>query len=347
MRRVTGRTPGARTRNLIALVTAGLLAGALAACGGDEDDEGPLTVYSGREEELIAPLFDRYQEETGNELEVRYGDTAELAATITEEGENSPADLFFGQDAGALGALEQEELLAEIPTDSLERVDQRYRSQDDRWTGTSGRARVVAYNSDELDEAELPPSILDFTDPKWKGRIGWAPTNGSFQAFVTAMRLTEGEEATEEWLRGIVENDPVVFGGNEEIRDAIASGEIDVGFINHYYVAQAIAEEGRDYPVRVYHPPAGDVGSLINVAGVGILESSGKQDAAAELVAFLLSDPSQRYFSEETKEYPLVAGIPADPAVTPLDEIEQPDVELGQLEDLEGTLELLQRSGAL
>jgi iron(III) transport system substrate-binding protein len=346
MRGIKGRTR--RTRYLLAAAaTAALAACALAACGGDDDEDGPVTVYSGREEELVAPLFERYEEETGNELEVRYGDTAELAATITEEGDASPADVFFGQDAGALGALEREELLAEIPGESLDRVDERYRSEEDRWIGTSGRARVVAYNSEELDESDLPDSILDFTDPEWKGRIGWAPTNGSFQAFVTAMRLTEGEEATEEWLRGIADNDPVVFDGNEEVRDAIASGEIDVGFINHYYVAQAIAEEGPDYPVRVYHPPAGDVGSLINVAGAGILESSGRQEAAAEFIEFLLSDESQAYFSEETKEYPLVEGIPADPAVTPLEQIEQPDVTLGQLEDLEGTLELLQRSGAL
>ena len=322
------------------------LALALAACGGDGGGDGTITVYSGREEELVAPLFDRYEEETGTELEVRYGDTAELAATLIEEGDNSPAEVFFSQDAGALGALENEELLAELDDQTLNRVAERYRSQDGRWVGTSGRARVVAYNSEKLSESDLPDSILDFTDSKWKGRIGWAPTNGSFQAFVTAMRLTEGEEATEDWLRGIAANDPVVFDDNEAIRDAIASGEIDLGFINHYYVAQAIEEEGEDYPVRVYHPRGGDVGSLINVAGAGIVAAGDNEDAA-EFVEFLLTEGSQRFFSEETKEYPLVDGIPADPAVVPLEQIEQPAVKLGELDDLEGTLELLQRSGAL
>ncbi|MBA2545944.1 MAG: iron ABC transporter substrate-binding protein [Solirubrobacterales bacterium] len=317
----------------------------LASCGGDDTDK--LTVYSGREEELVAPLFDRFQEETGTELDVRYGDTAELAATIQEEGDNSPADVFFGQDAGALGALEKEGLLSQLPDEQLQRVDARFRSADGRWTGSSGRARVVAYNTENAPLATLPESILDFTAPEWKGRIGWAPTNGSFQAFVTAMRLTEGEEAAEEWLRGVAANDPVVFEDNEAIRDSVASGEVDVGFINHYYVAQAREEEGDSYPVEAYHPPGGDVGSLINVAGAGILESSGNSEQAEELIAFLLSDESQRFFSEETKEYPLVEGIPSDPAVTPLDEIQQPDVSLGELDDLEGTLEMLQRSGAL
>ena len=317
---------------------------ALGACGGD--DEETLTVYSGREEEYVGPLYEQFEEDAGIELDVRYGETAELAATLIEEGENSPADVFFAQDAGALGALEKEGLFAAVPEESLDRVDQRYRSPEGVWVGTSGRARVVGYNTKELSEQDLPDSILGFTDSEWKGRIGWAPTNGSFQAFVTAMRLTEGEEATEEWLRGIVANDPVVFDDNEAIRDAIASGEVEVGFLNHYYIAEAIAEEGEDYPVRAYHPP-GDVGSLINVAGIGIVEAGDDDEAAAEFTEFVLNDENQRYFAEEVKEYPLVTGIAADPDVVPLDQIEQPDVELGQLDDLEGTLKLLQRTGAV
>jgi iron(III) transport system substrate-binding protein len=317
----------------------------IAACG--DDDGESLTVYSGREEELVAPLFERYQDETGNEVNIRYGDTAELAATLIEEGENSPADVFFGQDAGALGALEKEGLLAELPDRPLSQVDERFRSRQGRWVGTSGRARVVAYNTDKLSQSDLPTSVLGLTDPEWRGRIGWAPTNGSFQAFITAMRLTEGEQATEDWLRGIAENDPQVFEDNEQIRDAIAAGEIDVGLINHYYVAQAREEEGADYPVGVYFPRGGDVGSLINVAGAGVLESGDDPERATGLIEFLLSEDSQRFFSEETKEYPLVEGIPADRGVKPLEQIEQPPIQLGDLDDLRGTLELIERSGAL
>ena len=339
---------GARRRMLAAIaapVAIVAIAVLVAACGGD-DDSDTLTVYSGREEEYVGPLFDRFEDEADIELDVRYGETAELASTILEEGENSPADAFFAQDAGALGALEKEGRFASVPEEILTRVPERYRSPDGAWVGTSGRARVIGYNRDRVEPAELPGSVLELTDPEWRGRVGWAPSNGSFQAFVTAMRLTEGEEATERWLREMAANDPVVFDDNEAIRDAIASGEIDVGLLNHYYIAEAIAEEGEGYPVRAHHPD-GDVGSLINVAGIGVLEGAGNISDAERLAEFILADEQQRYFADEVKEYPLVEGIPADPQVTPLAQIRQPDVDLGQLDDLEGTLDLLQRSGAL
>ena len=337
-------------RNTALLLTAIgtlLLAATLAACGGNDDSgSGPLTVYSGRSEELIGPLVKEYEAANDTTVDVRYGDTAELASTITEEGDNSPADLFFSQDAGALGALEKDGRLAELPGDILDEVDARYRSKNGNWVATSARARVVAYNTDRVQRSELPRSILDFTDERWKGRIGWAPTNGSFQAFVTALRVIEGEDRAKQWLEGIVANDPEVFDDNEPLRDALGKGELDVGFINHYYVAQAKAEDP-DFPVDVYFPPGGDPGSLVNVAGIGILESSGKRDEAEKFTRFMLSRRAQEHFANEVKEYPVAAGVEADRRLVPLDEIEQPDIDLSNLDDLRGTLKLIQDSGAI
>jgi len=332
------------TRLIAALLTACAAAAGLAACGTDEAD---LTIYSGRSEEYAGPLFDRFQEATGVEAEIRYGDSAELAATILEEGKNSPADVFFSQDAGALGALQAEGLLGQLDRKILTLVDPAFRSTDDDWVGTSGRARTVAYNGDAVAASELPESVLDFTDAEWKGRIGWAPTNGSFQAFVTAMRLTEGEDATREWLEGIVANEAISYADNTAVRDAIAAGEVDVGFINHYYVAEAIEEEGTDYPVDLYFPPDGDVGSLVNVAGAGILAGSDDTGAAADFIEFALSKDEQRYFADVVKEYPLVKGVKADENLIPLVKIEQPDVNLADLSDLQATLTLIEESGAL
>src|SRR3990170_7165309 len=169
---------------------------------------GTLTIYAGRSEELVGPLIERFKTETGLDVQVNYAGTTDLAATILEEGDASPADVFFAQDAGALGAVAAEGRLAALPETTLERVDERFRADDGNWIGVSGRARVVAYDTRVLSEAELPTTIDAFTDPAWKGRIGWAPTNASLHTFVTAYRLMKGEDAAKAFVEGIVANEP-------------------------------------------------------------------------------------------------------------------------------------------
>lgn len=312
-------------------------------------DAGELTVYSGRDEELVGPLLDRFSEQTGVKLNVRYGDSAEMAATIREEGDGSPADVYFGQDAGALGALEKAELLAPLPEPTLGKVDARFRSATGHWVGTSGRVRVIAYDKRELRPADLPDSVLDLTDERWKGKVGWAPTNASFQAFVSALRAVEGEEAAEQWLGDMQSNDTQAYERNGLIRDAIASGEVQLGLINHYYVLQQLAEESDpdSYPVGLHFPKRGDVGALINVAGAGVLASSGEQERAQQLVDFLLSREAQEFFRGETAEYPLAAGVEPLDTLPALDQIQQPRVDLSDIDDLDGTLRLLASSGVL
>jgi iron(III) transport system substrate-binding protein len=308
---------------------------------------GELVVYSGRNEELVGPLIERFREETGINVRVNYGDTAELAVTILEEGRNSPADVFFAQDAGALGALQEEDRLQELPDSLLERVDERFRSDDGEWVGVSGRARTVVYNTGALSESDLPESIMSFTDPQWKGRLGWAPTNASFQSFVTALRQLEGEERAREWLEGVLANEPKVYDRNTAIVNAVGAGEIDAGFVNHYYLQRTLAEQGESFPARNYFFRNGDPGALVNVAGAGILDTARNQTAAEQFIAFLLSDESQQFFAEQTYEYPLVDGVDADPGLPSLDELQTPDIDLSDLEDLEGTLQLLQELGIL
>lgn len=306
-----------------------------------------LTVYSGREEELAGPVIEMFEEESGVDVEVRYGDTAELASTILEEGENSPADVFFAQDAGALGAVADEGLFTQLPQGALEPVDERFKSPDGEWVGFSGRARVVAYSTERVEESDLPASVLGFTDPEWEGRIGWPPTNGSFQSFVTALRETEGEDGAREWLESIQANDPSAYEDNTTTIEAISAGEVDVGFVNHYYLFQIREEQGEDYPVENYYPEGGDPGALVNVAGAGIMQTTDNEAAAQEFVEYMLSEEAQQYFADETYEYPLIDGIEINEELTPLDQIEPPNVDLGNLDDLEGTLELLQETGVL
>jgi iron(III) transport system substrate-binding protein len=326
-----------------------------AACGDDDTggtsgtsdaggDAGSLVIYSGRNEELVGPLIEQFEEETGISVEVRYGDTAEMAAQILEEGDNSPADVFYGQDAGALGALGAEGRLVELADDQLDVVADGLKDDEGRWVGTSARARVVVYNNEELTEDDLPDSILDFTDPAWKGRIGWAPTNGSFQAFVTALRVIEGEDSARAWLEGIQANDPLVLDNNIATVEAVASGEISVGFVNHYYLYQFITEDP-DYTASNKLYGGGDPGGLVNVAGAGILDSADHVDEANQLIDFLLSEEAQTYFAEETYEIPVADGVQPVEGVPTLDEVTLATVDLNQLDDLAGTLALLTELG--
>ena len=307
---------------------------------------GDLTIYSGRGESLVGPLIDQFEQESGLNVEVRYGETTEMAATILEEGNNSPADIYYGQDAGALGALAKTGRLALLPEDVLNQVEPRFRSPEGYWVGTSGRARTVVYNTGALAESDLPDDIFGFCDSKWQARLGWAPTNGSFQAFVTALRVVEGEDRAREWLSCIQANEPLVFPNNTSIVEAVGRGEIDAGFVNHYYLFRFLAENP-DFPARNYHFRSGDTGAMVNVAGAGIVNTTDNPEAAESFIRFLLRESSQQFFNTETNEYPLSADIPLNPLLIPMSSISTPNIDLSNLDDLDGTLQLLQELGIL
>ena len=318
---------------------------ALAACG---QDESSLTVYSGRSESLVGPLLDAFEEETGIEIRVKYAGSAAIASTILEEGRNSPADVVFLQEPGSLGALSSTGILATLPGNLLEKVDSRFRSPKGEWVGTSGRARTVVYNTSTVDpDSDLPSSILDFNDPVWKGRVGWAPPNGSFQAFVTALRVQHGDSKAREWLLGMKANDARDYPKNTAIVDAVARGEVDVGFVNHYYLERFLQEEGPGFGARNYFLGGGDSGALVLVAGAGVLNTSDNTRAAERFVEYLLSESAQAYFASETREYPLIAGVEPQGDMPPLSSLEPPDLDLSNLSDIQGTLSLMREVGVL
>ena len=307
-----------------------------------------LTVYSGRSQTLVHPILEAFGDYLGVDIEVRYGGSSSTAATLLEEGDNTPADVVFLQDPGSLGSLAAAGMLAELPQETLDKVDPRLRDPNGRWIGTSGRARTVIYNTDFIDpETDLPDSILDFTAEEWRGRIGWAPWNGSFQAFVTALRLTKGDAVAREWLEGIRDNDARDYPNNVSIVQAAANGEVEVGFVNHYYLERFLAEYGPEFKARNYYIGNGDPGALVLVAGAGILEASDNQHTAREFIDFLLSEPAQQYFASDIKEYPVAAGVVPEGDLPPIESLNPPDVDLGNLTDLEGTLDLLRDVGVV
>ena len=307
-----------------------------------------LVVYSGRGEPLVGPIIDKLQGKTGTELKVRYGKTAELAALLLEEKEKSPATLFFAQDAGALGAVDAAGLLEPLPDEVLAKVKPAYRSKTKTWVGITGRARTVVYSTERIKPEQLPTSVLDYTDAKWKGRIGWAPTNGSFQAFVTGLRVLHGDEKAEAWLRGIKANEPRVYPKNTPIVAAVAAGEIDVGFVNHYYLHRFKKDDPK-FPAANHFAAAKDIGALVNVAGIGVLKSASapQKRAAHAVIAALLDAESQKYFATETFEIPLASGVAGAAGVTTLDTVQPPDLGLSDLKDLKATLALLRKAEVL
>ena len=304
-------------------------------------DPGTLMIYSGRSKSLVSPIIERFEEVTGIDVAVKYGKSGEIAATLLEEGEHSPADVFFSQDPAGLGEVANAGMLDSLPMHLTDKVPAWARSPEGKWVGISGRARVVIYNTDNLNLDRMPARMEDFTKPEWKGRIGWAPTNASFQAMVTAMRVAWGEEKTREWLLGIQANEPKFYPNNTPTVSAAEAGEVDVGFVNHYYLYRFLAEEGEEFSARNYHITDGGPGGIILVAGGGILKSSANKENAEQFFSFMLSDVAQQYFAGQTYEYPLIDGIETSHLLTPLDEINNPNIDMASLDDLAGTQTML------
>jgi iron(III) transport system substrate-binding protein len=343
-------------RALVGLIAAMLALPLMAACGTRDsggtgstaEAQRALTVYSGRSEELVGPLFAQFTEQTGIKVEARYGDTAELAAQLLEEGAGSPAQVFFAQDAGALGAVEAAGLFAALPEKAATAVPAPYRAPDGTWTGVTGRARVIVYDPQQVPADQVPRSVLDLTDPKWRSQVAIAPTNASFQSFVTAMRIADGDDTTRKWLKGMVDNDAQRYEKNGLILDAVDAGQVKLGLINHYYWYEKAAEVGEaKMRSKIAFTAPGDPGSLVNVAGAGILKPAADNKEAAEFLEWLLAPETQQWFVANTYEYPLLPNVPAAEGLPPLESLRGPDVALADLDSLPATLSMLEDVGLL
>lgn len=306
-----------------------------------------LIVYSGRSDKLVDPLIKKFEKEKGIKVEVKYGSTPEIAATLLEEGEKSPADVFFAQDPGGLGAIAKAGLLAPLPDETLGKVKPQFRANDKQWVGVAGRTRVVAYNTDKVKPEQLPADIADFTKPEWKGRIGWVPSNASFHAMVTAMRAEWGQERTLNWVKGIKANQPVAYKRNGPAVEGVANGEVDVALVNHYYLYRYLKEHGEKFKARNHFLTGGGPGSMLMVAGAGHLKNGKNTANAQAFIDYLVSKDAQEYFTGETSEYPVVDGVKAPTGAPALDTLNIAKINLNDLSDVEGTTKLLQQAGVL
>jgi iron(III) transport system substrate-binding protein len=303
--------------------------------------EGELTVYSGRGEflvgELVSYIDDLYDD---LDLTVRYGGSTDLVNQIANEGEGSPADVFYSVNAGALGALADAGRTQALPDDVTEKVREEFRTE--QWVGTSGRARTIPYNTDEYDEGDLPDDIMAYPE-EFDGDLGWAPSYGSAQAFITAMRILEGEEATREWLEAMVERGAATYPDEFRTCQEIADGEIDAAFTNHYYI-QRVLDGNPEAPIATTFTE-GDAGAVFNVAGAAVVDTASDADLASNFVRHLLSAEAQDYFARSTFEYPLIPEVEPIGDLPSIDELDVPDLDLSQLSNLEPTIDLMRDAG--
>lgn len=307
---------------------------------------GELQVYSGRGEalvgELVSYIRNLYPDLT---LEVRYQGSTELANQILTEGQNSPADVFYSVNAGSLGLLTDEGRTQQLPRNVLSKVPEQFRDPQGRWVGTSGRARSIPYNTNAFNEGQIPNDIFAFPNQgRFSGAMGWAPTYGSFQAFVTAMRILTNERRTRRWLTGMQEQNIQSYSDEFLIAQAVADGEIQAGFTNHYYI-QRVLDARPDAPLSTAFT-TNDAGSVFNVAGAAVLDTAGNRRLAANFVRHLLSAEAQDYFARTTKEYPLVPAVEPVGALPAIDQLNPPEnLDLTQLSNLEPTIRLMREVG--
>jgi iron(III) transport system substrate-binding protein len=337
-----------KKKSLVLAVVTALFATLLSGCSSSNEqatDVTELTVYSGRSEEFIAPFFAQWEAQSGIKLNIRYGDSAELAAQILEEGSNSPADLFLSQDAGSLGAVAEAGLFTQLSSEVASAIPAQYVAANRNWVGVTGRARVFAYAPDRVNT--LPLSVADLTKSEYKNQVGIAPTNASFQAFVTALIENKGADFAKTWLKALQANGVKIYAKNSAIVEAIDKGEISIGLVNHYYIWEVSEGLGRAINVKNGFFAPGDLGNLINVSGAGVLASSKKYKASEDLINFLTSAATQTKFVSDTHEYALVPGSAAPEGVPALDQIGAPSVDLSSLKNIKATQDLLIEVGLL
>jgi len=341
----------------------GLAALFMASCGQSSSDQ--LVVYSGRSQALVDKLVEDFKAQTGIDIEVRYGNDAELLAVLNEEGDQSPADVYWANTTGALSQASEQGMLKQLP-DSLTTKADAFQSVSGQWVPVTARFRVLAYNPETVNPEDLPESVRDLPQMEaFEGRVGWTPTYSSFYDFVTALRLTESNEVAKDWINSMQSLNPKSYSSNTPMVQAIMAGEIDMGLTNHYYVIQTkhggkegyfedhehYGEEGAnpDANIETYHFANGDIGNLALVTGISELQTSENSDAAQQFISFLLSKQAQEYAAQSVNEYPVIEEAELPDYMLDSKEALQlsPDYDYEQLKQLEGTLNLLREVGLI
>jgi len=317
------------------LLLTGLAAAPLAAtaCGSDGGDEfvadpEALLIYSSQHENVTAAWAEAFTAATGVKTQVRRGSDSSMGHQIVQEGDRSPADVFLTENSPAMTVVQRAGLLAPVDPATLAQVPTDMAPSSADWIAIAARSTVLAWNPDQISEAELPASMMDLADPSWKGRWGCAPGGADFQAIVAGMLADRGEEETGAWLAAL-QDGANAYQNNIATMKAVNAGEVPVGIMYHYYWYrdQAGSKEG-SANTRLHYFGNQDPGAFVSLSAGGVLASSDKAELAQQFLAYITSPEGQQVLVDsKSMEYAVGIDVPSDPALPPLDSLDNPPVD--------------------
>lgn len=310
-----------------------------------EDANGPLTLYNGQHPETTNAIVEAFSRETGIEVAIRRGSSAQLANQMVEEGAASPADVFYSEESAPLATLAARGLLTPASPEIRSQIPARFAAGDGAWIGVSARCRVVAYNVDMIAASALPKTVMDFGLPEWNGRVGFVPTSGEFQAQTLAIVKLRGRDAALGWLKGLRDNGRV-YNGNVAAVQGVQRGEIATALVNNYYWFRVAEEIGEDrMRCQLAYLGHKDPGALLTLSGAAVMRSSKRPAAAQKFLAFLVSEKGQQALVDAVAEYPVRPGVTSPYALKPIDELDPPDVTPEDIADAELARDLRREAG--
>lgn len=310
-----------------------------------------VTVYSGQHEAGTKAVADAFTEATGISVIIRKGSTEQFAGQLTEEGAKTPADVFWAEQVPPMLSLSDNGLLtplddAIIAATSGPGFETVPKAPNKDWVATSGRARVVVYDPDLIDEVDLAESVMDYATPEWKGRVGFVPTSGAFLEQVISIAKLDGEDAARDWLKGLKQYG-TQYVKNSVALEAVERGEIPAALINNYYWYNLVRERGGEDKVtsRLHFIGHKDPGAMVSYAAIGVLKGSDNKEEALKFIDFVVSQEGQQVFSDLRAEYPLRADVTSSFDMKPYAELDPPSVPSTTFEDRENAIRLLEEVG--
>lgn len=310
-----------------------------------------VNVYSGRQEELIKPVLDRFTQETGIKVNLITGKPDELIGRMQTEGRNSPADVLISSDVGRLSRAKTAGVLQVVDSATLTGAIPAYlRDPEQQWFGLTLRARPILYVPAKVDPAQLS-TLQDLADPKWKGKICIRSSDNIYnQSMVAALLAHLGEEKTQAWANGFVNNfaQPPKGGDRDQIK-AAAAGVCDLAIANTYYLGGMLddpKDKAAAEKLKVFWPNQNDFGTHVNISGAGVAKFAPNKAEAIKLLEYMVKPEAQDWYAATNHEYPVVEGVKWSPLLESFGHFKADSLALAKLGELNAkAIEIMDKAG--